>query len=197
MSRAARYSLVLSIILFGVTRSLYAQARDKCPEERATAEDHYLEGRFAEAVVLLRQCLERETLFAGEAVQVYRLMGLAFLNQEDPDTARKAIQDLLDIVPEYEADPIQDPPSYTMLVRVLRQERAAQAVPEDAPVAAAEQPRPEAVVVPPPRVVPGPSNQRRRLLDTPKSWLLATGGAAVIVTAVAMAFGGGSSSQQP
>ena len=208
--------ILLAMVLLIVCPDANAQPRDKCALERADAEQAYFEGQFDEAIRLLQACLVREELFVDEAVQVYRLMGLAAMNKGDMDQARQAIRDVLQLVPAYEGDPIQDPPSYTTLVAVVRQEVAAEALvveeeqalaeeeqapPEEEPEAPADsahvvrdQPQPRADE---PEVTPFiPQNQppaQRRSVATPKTWFLATGGAMVVITAVALALGGGSS----
>ncbi len=200
--------VLLATVLLVVSPDAFAQPRDKCAQERADAENFYLEGQFDEAIRLLQACIVREELFVDEAVQVYRLMGLAAMNKGDLEQAQQAIRELLQIVPSYEADPIQDTPSYTTLVAVVRQEVAAEALPEeqqappeeqqtpsDPPQVSAEQPRPRTEE---PEVIPIiPQNQasrQRRSARGPKTWLLASGGAIVVITAVALALGGGSSS---
>lgn len=203
--RSAFRWAVLATVVLVASPDAVGQRRDKCAQERADAENFYLEGEFDEAIRLLQACVVREALFVEEAVQVYRLLGLAWMNHGDMEQAQQAIRDLLKIVPAYEADPIQDPPSYTTLVAVVRQEMAAEAVPEaqapleeqqaplDQPQVLPEQPQPrveESVVIP---LLPQNQPARRRSISTPKTWLLATGGAFVVVTAVALALGGGSS----
>jgi len=198
--------VLLATLLLVVSPDAFAQPREKCAQERADAEKFYLEGQFDEAIRLLQACIVREELFVDEAVQVYRLMGLAAINKGDLEQAQQAIRELLQIVPAYEADPIQDPPSYTTLVAVVRQEVAAEALPEqqqapseeqqtpsDSLQVTAEQPPPGTPVVIPLIPQHQPSRQRRSARG-PKIWLLATGGAIVVITAVALALGGGSSS---
>ena len=193
-----------------------AQEREKCAEERAQAESSYLEGLFDQAITQLQPCLDREDLFADEVVQVYRLLSLVHMNNSDLEQAQQAIRDLLQVVPTYQPDPVQDPPSYTTMVSVIQQEQAALAEAEAARVAqeeqeaaeeAATQEQPQAdppevspELLPPaeeqPVVTPiiTPS-QRKRLIQTPRSWLFAAGGAVVVATAVALAFGGGGESR--
>ena len=113
--------VLLAIVFLVVSLDAFAQPRDKCAEERADAVNFYLEGQFDEAIRLLQACVVREELFVDEAVQVYRLMGLAYMNKSDMEQAQRAIYHLLQIVPNYEADPIQDPPSYMTLVALVRQ----------------------------------------------------------------------------
>ena len=194
--------VLLAIVLIVMAPNAFAQPRDKCAQERADAENFYLEGAFDEAIRLLQACLVREELFVDEAVQVYRLMGLAALNKGDMDQAQQVVRDVLQIVPAYEADPIQDPPSYVTLVTVVRQEVAAEALAEVQQAPADVQPMPADSL----QFTPSPTEPTQKppfLIDepgtgqrtewAPKTWLLATGGAIVVISAVAMALGGGSS----
>ena len=195
--------VLLATVLLVVSPDAFAQPREKCAQERADAENFYLEGQFDEAIRLLQACVVREELFVEEAVQVYRLMGLAYMNKSDMEQAQRAIYDLLQIVPNYEADPIQDPPSYMTLVALVRQEVAAEALaeaqqtPSEQPQVSPDQPQPrteEPAVSP--VVTPTQPLPQRRSRTSAKTWLLATGGAIVVVTAVALALGGGSGSNR-
>ncbi len=131
--RRAVVSMLLTAFLLGFSLDAAAQTGEKCVEERTVAENRYLEGSFDEAVTLLQQCLDREELSVAEAVQVFRLMGLAYMNKGDQEQARQAIRNLLLSAPAYQADPVQDPPSYTTLVNDVRQALEAQALPEVTP----------------------------------------------------------------
>ena len=202
--------VVWAALLLCVCAEVAAQPNEKCERERVIAENRYLEGFFDEAIALLAPCLERDDLPTEEAVQVYRLIGLAHMNKGDLEQARQTVSALLASVSTYEADPIQDPPSYVTMVTLVRQEIEAAAQPEEAPVEPVAEPevqppaaQPEVRVEPPPlrpeeqtptSIVSRRPEQQRRILRTPKSWLLATGGAIVVATAVALAFGGGTDS---
>ena len=138
-----RLAVVLAlgaIVCWAMPHEAPAQSRSQCAGELMVAQNRYLDGRFDDAVTLLRECLDRETLSAEEAVRVYRLICLASLNKGDQEQARQAIRDLLRRAPDYQADPVQDPPSYARLVDGVRQEVAAQAAPEAPPVAEEEDP---------------------------------------------------------
>ena len=201
--------LLMAALVLGVCSEAVAQPRDKCERERVMAENRYLEGFFDEAIALLQPCLGRPDLAVDEAVQIYRLISLAHMNKGDLDQAQQTVRDLLGTVPTYQADPVQDPPSYVTMVTVVRQEIQAQAQP--APEEPVEEPeaeppaaQPDARAAPPPLLRPDEqvsppivsrrAEPRRRVLRTPRSWLLATGGAVVVVAAVALAFGGSAES---
>ncbi len=182
---------LLAALILGSAPDAAAQPREKCTQERQEAENHYLEGRFAEAVALLQTCLRRETLFLDEAVAVYRLLGLAHLNGGEPEQAQAAVADLLDLVPTYEADPVQDPPSYTALVNLAREERRAAEEQRAAEERRAEAEPPQ-IAPPEPPVTAAEERPPPSALRGAKTWLLATGGAVVVFTAVALTLAGGS-----
>ncbi len=205
-------TLILGVtLLLGLSPEAWAQTGEKCTPERTLAENNYLEGKFDEAVAALQVCLDREELSIEEAVKVYRLLGLVYLNSGDTDNAQQTMRELLAIDPSYQADAVQDPPSYAAMVDAVREEMAAAAPVEEEPAdPVTEVPEEEApVVTDQPQVDPsvlGPEvtppsdqpamtpiitpSQRKRLLQTPRSWLVATGGALVLGAAVAIALGG-------
>ena len=73
--------------------------------------------------------MARGPMAVDEAVQVYRLISLSHLTKGDLEPAQQTVRDLLRTAPTYQADPIQDPPSYVTMVDVVRQEMAAAAQP--------------------------------------------------------------------
>lgn len=203
---------LLILLLGSMTGTTVAQDL-KCADAFSRADAVYLEGRFDETVRLLRQCLDRETLFVQEAIPVYRLLALAHLNQGENEAAQTAVADLLVLAPDYEADPIQDPPSYVLLVTneredIARQraaERVAEVV-EETPVDEAPQEEEQSVedaarvFDPPPaeereeaQPLPLPSDAQSpstTFFARPKSWFIAGGGALVIFAALGLAVGG-------
>ena len=200
----------LFLLLLGTVGTVHAQER-QCEEEFRRADAVYLEGRFDDTIRLLRTCLDRATLFVEEAIPVYRLLAMAHLNQGENAEAQATIADLLVLAPDYEADPIQDPPSYVSLVADQRaaiarhQEVVAEVEEETSPV---EEELPAEVVEPfeeaPPVIDPpltdreeGEQDQRpptprdpRSFIERPKSLLIAGSGALIIFAALGLAIGG-------
>ncbi|HMB93029.1 MAG TPA: hypothetical protein VKP65_19420 [Rhodothermales bacterium] len=198
------------LLLLGTSGFAHAQER-QCADEFRRADAVYLEGRFDETIRLLRTCLDRATLFVEEAIPVYRLMAMAHLNQGENEEAQATIADLLVLAPDYEADPIQDPPSYVSLVTEQREEIAQQAgaqaeVVEETPLIdeepAAEIEASDEDVTPVPDFSPVvdqeeeqdplPSTPRdtRSFIERPKSLLIAGSGALIIFAALGLAMGG-------
>jgi len=104
----------------------FAAAQEKCPEQIAKAEQAYINGSFDEAIVLLTTCLEAGQLNPAEKLRVYKLLGLAYIGKDYVEQAQSAIRKLLELVPQYEPDPAQDPPGFANMVQEMKKAIAAQ-----------------------------------------------------------------------
>ena len=104
-----------------------------CQERLAQAEAQYKVGQFEEVIALLPTCLENEGFDEEERQQAYRLLGLSYLGKDLVNDARGAIEKLLELVPNYQADPEQDPPVFTDLVDDVREEMQTEPEPEPEP----------------------------------------------------------------
>jgi hypothetical protein len=69
---------------------------------------------------LLSDCVEQPKTSIDEAVQGYRLMSLSYFRQHSLVEARWAIRRILSIDPLYRPNPVEDPPSYALLVSMVR-----------------------------------------------------------------------------
>lgn len=98
------------------------EAAPSCAQELQAAEEAYLNREYQAAVRAASACAEKGGVSDPERVQAYRLMGLAFLRQNALVQARSAIINLLAIAPDYAADPVEDPPAYTLFVSMVRQD---------------------------------------------------------------------------
>lgn len=195
MTRSVAMTSVL-LMLTAVPRA-EAQPRERCASERAAAQAHYLEGRFGEAARLLHACIDQNPLFVEEALKVYRLLGLVYLYQNARAEAVGAVERLLELDPRYQADEVQDPPSYVALVEAVRAQRGpppAETLPEQpTPEVDAETNAPPPLLPPPETRLdpqPRPDGSPPLGLHRAKTWLLATGGAVVVFTAALLAVGG-------
>ena len=91
-----------------------------CQIELETAHDAYLNQEYETAVDLASECVAQEGVSSTDAIEAYRLISLSFFRQQDLVDARRSITHILSIDPTYEADPVEDPPSYALLVSMVR-----------------------------------------------------------------------------
>ncbi|MGI9174079.1 MAG: hypothetical protein ACR2GR_02000 [Rhodothermales bacterium] len=135
MKRFWMAALVLGTMpVFGVA------AQHLCGEEVAAAEEQYLDGQFEAAAQLLSACLEANPLDAPDAIPAYRLLSLSYMNQGNAQGAQQAVEKLLALAPTYEPDPVQDPPSYTVMVLIVKEKMREVAAVQAAAEAEAQKP---------------------------------------------------------
>ena len=122
MLHSAR-SILLCFLLCLMSYTLtYAQQGNNCREELDEANALYTVGRFDETIVLIDQCLEKTGIPDADQRFAYRLKGLSYIGKGLEGDARASIRLLLTLVPNYEPDPIQDPPDFVSLVQELKDE---------------------------------------------------------------------------
>ncbi len=59
-------------------------------------------------------------------MRAYRLLGLAYIAKDYLEDAKTAVQKLLDMVPNYVSDPVQDPPPFTKMVEEVKEQKQTQ-----------------------------------------------------------------------
>jgi len=96
-----------------------------CVDSLDEAEELYRTGNFDQSIEITIDCLEEDELPEEETLRAYRLLGLSYIAQDILQEARWAISRLLEIVPDFEPDPVQDPPTFSRLVEDVREEKQA------------------------------------------------------------------------
>lgn len=92
-----------------------------CQVEIEAAHDAYLNQAYEAALDLATACVRRDGVSDPDRIRAYRLMSLSFFRQHALGDARTAVTHILSIDPSYTADPVQDPPSYALLVSMVRE----------------------------------------------------------------------------
>jgi hypothetical protein len=197
--RTGGRAVALCLLLSVRASVAFAQTPDACTRALAEAEAQYLEGRFDDVLGRLADCLHRSDLARVDAVRAYRLAALAHLMQGNLDDARLSVVQLLGRDPAYEPDPVADLPSYTALVRLVKEQLSARPAPPTEEPGPDEQPVVEA---PPSSQEPASpaypiilSRQRRSWFRANRGWLALAGGsivAAGVATALVLLGGDGS-----
>ncbi len=131
----SRYPVYIFCILFLLVYPIndmmpFTMLDDDCIEKLDEAEDLYRTGGFDEAIEILTNCLEKGEMPQDETMRAYRLLGLAYIGQDYLEEARQAIARLLDLVPDYIPDPVQDPPTFARMVEDVRDEKEDNDLPE-------------------------------------------------------------------
>ncbi len=101
-------------------QSVQAQTQD-CEKALAEAEQKYSAGRFDEAIDLLEKCLP-VGFSDEEKKKAYKLLAFSYLAKDYLDQAKNAILKLLELVPTWQPDPIQDPPPFTKMVEEVKEQ---------------------------------------------------------------------------
>lgn len=124
--------LVFLLILMPVmdlSPALAAQTQSDCEQEIKKAEMQYTIGRFDEALQILNNCQQKPGLPKDQETRIYRLLGYVYLAKEIEANAKMQIGKLLDLVPNYQPDPVKDTPEYIALVKKVQEERQKPPVP--------------------------------------------------------------------
>lgn len=121
-----RYSYLIPLIgvfLFSFISVPVVSAQDtSCQEELSQANALYTTGRFDEAIVRVDSCLAKEGVSNGERRTAYRLKGLCFIGKGVEIDAKDSVKRLLELIPDYQPDPVQDPPDFVAMVDELKEE---------------------------------------------------------------------------
>ena len=96
-------------------------AQEKCETALADAERHFNDGRLDEVMKILESCLA-EGLKNEDKSKAYRLLSLTYMAKDYLEQAKQSIRKLLELVPNWQPDPDQDPPPFTHLVEEVRKE---------------------------------------------------------------------------
>ena len=91
-----------------------------CQIELVAARDAYLHQDYEAALNLASSCTRGNGVSNADLIRAHRLMSLSFFRRHALVEARSSITHILSIDPTYEADPVQDPPSYALLVSMVR-----------------------------------------------------------------------------
>lgn len=118
---------LLILPLFDSGSLLYAQNID-IEKTLNDADQKYTEGRFDETIALLTVCLDTPGITAEQKQRSYRLMGLTYIAKDYLTEAKSSITKLLQLVPNYQPDPIFDPPPFINLVKEVQDETIAKQV---------------------------------------------------------------------
>ncbi len=125
------------VLLLALALAPMASAQaPSCEGSLAEAQQRYNNGQFEEVITLATECLESEASTAEERQQAHRLIGLSYIGQDLRDDARAAVRRLIELVPNFEPNPVTDPPQFIEMIDEVRRAQQAEAAQEPAQEAA-------------------------------------------------------------
>ncbi|WP_263809812.1 MULTISPECIES: hypothetical protein [Salinibacter] len=127
MLPALGWLIVGGALLVGSASAVQAQKPTSCDTRFAQAQKAYYAAEFEVAVARLRPCAQEPTLPDSVRARMYRLLSFVRLGQNDEAAARRAVESLLDLRPDFMPDPSEDRPDFVALVEQAKTQRRARA----------------------------------------------------------------------
>ncbi len=118
-------------LFLGNASVVHAQTPTSCETSFAQAQEAYYAADFERAVDQLRPCAQEPTLPDSVRARMYRLLSFVRLGQNDEAAARRAVESLLDLRPDFMPDPSEDRPDFVALVEKAKTQRRARAEAEE------------------------------------------------------------------
>lgn len=109
-------------------RGIISNRDYRCDRIADTAQERYVAGEYDAVHTFLADCLDSR-LADHVAIRLHRLVALAHMKQDQHEEARRTVEALLDDVPSYDADAVQDLPAYVALVDEVRDDKPERRVP--------------------------------------------------------------------
>ncbi len=125
--------VLVLVALLVVPEAARAQEPAPCEDAVATANNHFLFGRFDEAIELLEDCLSQEAFSDEEKPAFYKLLVQVFDAKGLEEKVKEMLAALLVLVPNYEPDP-DDPQAFKVMVEAYKQDLRQIAAQEETPV---------------------------------------------------------------
>jgi tetratricopeptide (TPR) repeat protein len=114
----------------GQCNALYAVVQFDCSDRLDQAEEHYYDGQFDEAIIIVNQCLQDKTIALKEQIRSYTILARIYLAKDDIEKTKQNVRIILRLEPAYQPTIEQETPKYINLVTEVRKEQEQLAVAE-------------------------------------------------------------------
>ena len=122
-----RFSLIRGLVTIAVISCMAwvsdAQAQN-CATVVTDVQSLYDVGRTAEMITQLNRCLPDGVVEPAQKVLAYRFLSFAYIAEDQLPEAQVAVENLLDLNPNFEHDPTTDPPRFVEFVSASKDVRA-------------------------------------------------------------------------
>ncbi len=122
--------LTFAVCLMLSCTTLPVMAQTSCQQELRLAEEAYTQGNFDETIRQADACLNKTAIDASDRRLAFRLKGLSYIGKGLEADAKEAVSRLIALVPDFKADPIQDPPAFVALIEEVKLTNANESVVE-------------------------------------------------------------------
>ncbi len=126
--------IVCFLLIIGMLNPISPEigfAQDQCAKEIEDARQKYFAGQFDQAIVLLDNCIKEGVLADSVMARALRYLTEAYMAKNYIKQAMESIKKLLDLVPNYEPDPVEHTPAYINIVTEAKEELEAARVEEE------------------------------------------------------------------
>ncbi len=118
-SKSVYIAILMSFLGVTVSQAQREQSENACAKTLRSARSSYEQGRIEEVPDLLNDCL-KGGFNDVERVEAHKLLILSYLYYDERGAAEEAMLKFLKIEPEYEINPVVDPPEFINLYNSFR-----------------------------------------------------------------------------
>lgn len=119
-SRINTFKLLFILTIVNAVSISTMLAQDNCQDKLELAQEKYNIGLFNESLTLLKPCPPDSFLEKDQKIRGYRLMALAYIAADYPDSARQSVKKLLKVDPGYSSNRKDDPDAFKKIVTGLK-----------------------------------------------------------------------------
>ena len=117
-----RFTAITIILAFCLSLASTGISQTTDQEKLEEAIQYYETGYFDKAIDLLSKCISRAQLDKERMTMAYKYLAQAYMAKDYLKQAKDAVEHLLEMVPQYSPDPVQDRPQFVELVRDVKKE---------------------------------------------------------------------------
>jgi hypothetical protein len=123
-------AVIIGVIVFAFIlpsiMPVIAQTQGSIDDRLKQAEQKFYDGLFDDSITILNGCLKESGITKQERARAHELMAKVYLSKDYQEQAQSAIKKLLELVPNYAANPDKDTPTYVALVEKVKAEQPQQ-----------------------------------------------------------------------
>ncbi len=109
---------LLLVLFFCLGCGNFIAAQENCAEKLIRANTFFEQGKIDEAIAIAKTCATTSNSVT-EKWQAYRILAMSYLINNQPDEARKAAEQMLELNPTYKPSLLKDPKNFIVLLKSI------------------------------------------------------------------------------